>query len=94
MAIAGEEEGNKAIEVENDFLRHRRGADADHGQRQVAGGPGRQGVGNVVWEAARNRLHLSGSEIREIAKLINSHPRGGVWKNPALMVESHFLHRS
>ena len=21
------------------------------------------------------------SEIREIAKLINSHPRGGVWKN-------------
>jgi hypothetical protein len=68
MAIRFMEETHEAVEVQGDFLRHCRGAYADHGQRQVARRPGGQPVRNLLWEATRDRLHLSGSEIREIGK--------------------------
>ncbi len=61
-----ENEGDEAIDVQRDLLRHRLGAHPDHGEHQVPRRSGSQTVRNLLRQPGRDGLHLSGSEIREI----------------------------
>jgi len=66
MTIALFGEGDEAIQMQGDFLGDRGGADPDDGEREKARRPRGEGVGNIVRMPARQRLHLSGSELREM----------------------------
>jgi hypothetical protein len=54
VAVAVEEDGEEAVEVEGDLLRLFRGADPDHGERQIPRRPGGKGVGNILRQPTRN----------------------------------------
>jgi len=68
VVVAFEKEADEAVEVEGDLLRDLLGTDPDHGECQIPGRPRCQAVRDIREQANGNRLHLSGSKIREIGQ--------------------------
>jgi hypothetical protein len=68
VVVAFEKEADEAVEVEGDLLRNFLRTNPDHSECQIPGRPRCQAVRDIPEQANGNRLHLSGSEIREIGK--------------------------